>query len=114
MRLFLLVVFCTISLSAAADDSELTKQRAVPASLCVGVSTSDLTTASTGTQKAAEIACAPGAKVYLAAYGDRGTGACGGYCNDIRPESRTQCKSTQRPMYNEKGWCLCGYFDECK
>lgn len=47
-------------------------------------------------------------------YGDNGLGGCGGFCNDVRPDYRSQCKPSQRPAYNENGNCLCQYDDACE
>lgn len=54
-------------------------------------------------------------QIIVAEAGDAGYGACGGYCNDIRPDARYQCKSTQRPAYDHDGYCICIYDeDHCR
>jgi len=67
-----------------------------------------------GLQRRSADACGESSKpVLLAEFGDAGHGACGGFCNDIRPDYRSQCNSKQRPMYEKDGRCMCQYKSEC-
>jgi hypothetical protein len=113
MRFILSLLLSSISLSSAAD-SAVSQRKSAPPPICVSVAGNAAASPGAPKRSADSQACTLGAKANLIEYGDRGYGSCGGYCNDIRPESRYQCKKTQRPMYNEEGRCLCGYFDECK